>query len=112
MADYVVTALGLLLDNALKFSPADQPVTVIGRSSHRKLEIEVRDHGPDIDPADVERLFEPFTQADQSNTRVHSGLGIGLYTSRKLIEVLGGAIELDQHPNGGTIARITVPSTP
>lgn len=111
VADYVVTALGLLLDNALKFSPADQPVTVTGRSSHGKLEIEVRDHGPGIDPTDVERLFEPFTQADQSNTRTHSGLGIGLYTSRKLIKVLGGDIELDQHPDGGTVARVTVPAT-
>lgn len=109
--DYVVTALGLLVDNALKFSPPHEQVTVVARTPNGTLELEVRDRGPGIDPDHVERLFEPFTQADQTNTRSHPGLGIGLHTARKLVDRLGGEIELAARPDGGTVARITVPGS-
>jgi K+-sensing histidine kinase KdpD len=108
--EYVVTSLALLLDNALRFSPQDEPVVVVPRLSGSEFEIEVLDRGPGLDPARVEGLFEPFTQGDQSSTRVHEGLGLGLYTARKLVSRLGGDVQLAPAVAGGTSARITLPS--
>lgn len=121
--DYVVTALSLLIDNALKFSPPDQAVTVTAqRNGSGSIEITVRDRGDGIDSIDrdassdgidgdaTEWLFEPFTQADQSTTRAHAGLGIGLYTCRKLVDRLGGQVAIAAHADGGTVARLVLPT--
>jgi len=108
--DYVTTALSLLVNNALKFSPSDCPVTVTaGAAGGDHFEIAVRDLGDGIDTANIEQLFEPFTQADQGNTRVHAGLGVGLYTSRKLIRSVGGEVTIANHADRGTVSRIILP---
>lgn len=108
--DYVVTALALLIDNALKFSPPRETVTVTARpAGSGSIEITVRDRGDGISADTTEWLFEPFTQADQSTTRVHPGLGIGLYTCRKLIDRLGGHVAIAAHAEVGTVARLVVP---
>lgn len=108
--DYVTTALSLLVNNALKFSPPDSPVTVTARAAGGDhFEVAVRDHGAGIGTADIEQLFQPFTQADQGNTRVHAGLGMGLYTSRKLVRRIGGEVTIASHAEGGTVSRIILP---
>lgn len=108
--DYIVTALSLLIDNALKFSPPSERVTVTARRDGTDaIEITVRDRGGGVSGDTTEWLFEPFTQADQSTTRSHAGLGIGLYTCRKLIDRLGGQVAIAAHSEVGTVARLIVP---
>jgi signal transduction histidine kinase/ActR/RegA family two-component response regulator len=104
-----------LLSNAVKFTTAG---AVVMRVSSRArdgnavaLEVAVTDSGPGI-PADrLNRLFQPFTQADSSMTRRFGGTGLGLTISRSLIKMMGGDIAVDSHVGvGSTFSfEITLP---
>ncbi|MGQ0630506.1 MAG: PAS domain S-box protein [Sporichthyaceae bacterium] len=97
-----------LLSNAVKFT---QEGEVIARVCHGggRLLITVSDTGAGIAPERIEGLFEPFTQADSSTTRVYGGTGLGLAISRHLASVMGGEITMDSTPDVGTTVRVTVP---
>ena len=98
-----------IMENALKFSPRESAVDVSIVRTSGEVEVRVRDRGPGIDPAFLERAFDPFTQEDQSSTRAKPGLGIGLYAARKIAELVGGRVELQRHPEGGMEAIIHLP---
>ncbi len=95
-----------LLGNALKFT--DQgAVTLRCRATkvstkEASIRIDVDDSGPGISSSELERLFEPFTQADNSATRKHGGTGLGLTISRQLIELMGGTIGANSEVGSGT----------
>ncbi|HYG69930.1 MAG TPA: ATP-binding protein, partial [Anaeromyxobacteraceae bacterium] len=82
--------LGNLLQNAVKFTPARGRVTVGVRTIDHHAELRVRDDGLGIDPRDLERMFEPFMQADRDRTR--GGLGLGLSLVKGLVELHGGTV--------------------
>lgn len=108
--EYLKLMLRSLIDNALRFSPADSPVDVaVTLKNSEELHIEIRDHGPGIAPAFQERAFTAFTQGDQTNTREAEGIGLGLYTSRRLVQRLQGSIELRPGEPTGTVAVLDVP---
>ncbi|MEI6162318.1 MAG: response regulator, partial [Roseococcus sp.] len=111
-----------LLGNAVKFT--DQgwirvalSATPDAANGGWRLTCAVSDTGIGIDPASIPKLFERFTQADASTSRRFGGTGLGLAISRKLAEILGGGIEAEPRPGGGSVFRFTVgvgvaPSTP
>ncbi|MGH3443618.1 MAG: sensor histidine kinase [Nitriliruptorales bacterium] len=101
--------LHCLVDNALKFSPPAELVEISGRRIGDQIRIEVRDHGPGLPPDAIERMFEPFVQSDSSSVRQHGGLGIGLFTARRLANRLGGDVKLLPLPEGGLIAAVELP---
>ncbi|MCP5141673.1 MAG: response regulator [Gammaproteobacteria bacterium] len=70
-----------------------------GRAVYR---ITVLDTGIGIDPARKEQLFEQFSQADSSTTRRYGGTGLGLAISRRLVELMGGHIDVDPRARGGS----------
>jgi two-component system sensor histidine kinase KdpD len=84
--------LANLIDNALKFSPADSPVLVRVEHGATELRIHVVDHGPGVRGADRARLFEPFRG---------EGTGLGLAIARGFAEVNGGAVWAQDDPTGG-----------
>ena len=88
----VERALSNLIDNALKFSPADSPVLVRVEHGATELRIHVVDHGPGVHGADRARLFEPFRG---------EGTGLGLAIARGFAEVNGGAVWAQDDPTGG-----------
>lgn len=97
-----------VVSNAIKFTEQGS-VTVAAHWSRANLEIAVRDTGIGI-PADrIDRLFEPFSQADVSISRRFGGTGLGLAISRHLAEMLGGALTLESVEGEGTTVRLVAP---
>jgi signal transduction histidine kinase/CheY-like chemotaxis protein len=94
-----------LLSNAVKFTEAGE-IGVIARRSDGVLSLEIADTGVGIAPAQLERLFGKFEQADASTTRRHGGTGLGLSISRELARLMGGDISAESAPGEG--ARFTV----
>ena len=84
--------IGNLLQNSLKFTPPGGLVSLRIKTEGERAELCVADNGLGIDPADLERMFEPFAQADQALARTHGGLGLGLSLVRALVELHGGAV--------------------
>jgi len=99
-----------LLDNAVKFSGCDGVVSVDLRQLDGRVEIVVADTGPGIDPAFLPHVFEEFRQADESVTRAHGGLGLGLAIARRIVEQHGGTIAAGNRSEGGAVFTIALPA--
>ena len=100
-----------LLSNAVKFAGAEGEVHLgVQREADGALAIAVSDTGPGIDPADRERLLEPFEQAVGQLSRDHGGTGLGLSITRSLAQLHEGALELAGEPGAGTTARLWFPA--
>lgn len=95
--------LGNLLDNAVRYA---SPGTVQVGADPTK--IWVRDHGPGIPPAALERVFERFYKVDSSRTRTQDsgGSGLGLSIARAIVEAHGGRLEAANHPEGGAVFTV------
>jgi PAS domain S-box-containing protein len=96
-----------LVANAVKFT-ADGSVRVrVGASESAdgglRLSVTVTDTGIGIDPASLDRMFEPFTQADLSTTRMYGGTGLGLAIARELVHLMGGDIGAESVPGEGSV---------
>ncbi len=103
--------LANLLDNAIRYSPEGGPIEVVlTQDEHDTVEISVRDHGVGIPPEKRKQLFERFYQAQDYNNGSTAGWGLGLYISRQILELHGGAIRAEFPSDGGAnfIARIPV----
>ncbi len=100
-----------LLSNAIKFTPpgGDLGLRVRGDSERRTVEFSVWDEGIGIAAADLERLFQPFTQLDSSLTREHSGSGLGLALAHRMAQLHGGTIEVASKPGIGSDFTLTLP---
>lgn len=96
-----------LMSNALKFTPEGATVYVSATEKDGVAEVEVRDEGAGMRPADLGRLFQPFSQVHDTMQRTRGGTGLGLYVCRGIMEALGGTIEA--HSDGlGQGATFTV----
>lgn len=85
-------ALWNLLSNAVKFTPRGGTITVVAEPVESQVEVRVTDTGEGIDPAVLPMVFDRFQQADQSTTRTHGGLGVGLSIARHIVELHGGTL--------------------
>ncbi len=89
--------------NAVKFTEQGSVHVLVARTgSGDRVRFEVTDTGIGIDPDQVERMFEPFVQADVSLTRAYGGNGLGLAIARKLVERMGGEIGAGSEPEAGS----------
>ena len=99
-------ALRNILDNAIKYGG-----TASISLDHRKGEfvLDIRDAGPGLPDELLEKVFDPFFRADLSRNPDTGGNGLGLSICRNLIRLHGGDIHLENHVEGGLVARITLP---
>ena len=98
--------LGNLLTNAIKFTDSGDvgvDVKLVGQGAGRlELRLEVHDTGIGVDPERVDMLFEPFSQADSSTTRLYGGTGLGLTICRHIAERMGGKVGVESTPGQGS----------
>ncbi len=102
-----------LIGNALKFTLVGEvqvDANVLDETEDTVVvEVSVRDTGIGVDTEKIEKIFEPFTQADSSTTRRFGGTGLGLAISSELVSAMGGDISLESVLGEGTTFRISIP---
>jgi two-component system, OmpR family, sensor kinase len=104
--DAITQVLLILLDNALKFTPAGGLVTVTTSTRDGRVAIVVRDTGQGIAPEDLPHVFERFYQADDARTG--SGTGLGLAIAKALVDAMRGTIAVESRIGEGTAFVITL----
>jgi signal transduction histidine kinase len=98
-----------LLDNAVRHSWPDTPVGVEGFRNGASIVLTFENSGQSLDSATVERMFEPFTQADTSATRTHGGAGMGLHVVHRLVEVHHGTMRMSA-ADGTVRVEVSLPA--
>jgi signal transduction histidine kinase len=98
-----------LLSNAVKFADSGE-ITVRARVTGDKAEISITDTGIGIAPENIDRIFEPFWQVEQSSTRRAGGTGLGLSVSRGLARLLGGEVTVESKLGEGSTFTLTIPA--
>jgi PAS domain S-box-containing protein len=97
-----------LFDNAVKYTPAGKiSLGLTGNSD--VVQLFIRDTGPGIPPADIPHLFQKFYRVDSSATRTIGGTGLGLFISRKIVELYQGRIWVESELNKGSTFYINLP---
>jgi two-component system sensor histidine kinase MprB len=93
-------AITNLIDNAVKYSPPDEPVEIALSGE----ELTVRDHGPGISDADLPHVFDRFYRGAEARGRPGSGLGLAIV--RQVADQQGGRVDAERAPGGGTLMRL------
>jgi signal transduction histidine kinase len=88
-----------LLDNAFKYAPHG-PVRVSAQPTSDGVEVVVSDSGPGIPPDKKDRIFQMFSRLEDPDSPRVRGVGLGLYISRKMVEAMGGTIDLQSAKRG------------
>jgi signal transduction histidine kinase len=100
--------VGHLVHNAIKFTHEGE-VQVSAEARDAAAVITVADSGSGIPPSFQGDLFEPFKQASEGRTRTHEGMGLGLALTKRMLDLLGGDIDVDSEEEVGTTVVVTLP---
>ncbi|HTV21170.1 MAG TPA: ATP-binding protein [Polyangiaceae bacterium] len=104
--------LNNLVGNAVKFTEHGEVFVEVTQAPHSSdgvlvVQVAVTDTGIGIDPADVPKLYEAFSQLDGSLARRHGGTGLGLAISKRLVELMGGEMKVQSEPGRGSTFSFT-----
>jgi len=100
-----------LVSNSLKFTKQGDVTVSLLKVDNDHWGISVADNGPGIAEENQQRVFEPFWQVDNPETREHKGVGLGLSIARQMVQLLGGEIRLESAAGKGTIFIVLFPWT-
>ena len=101
--------LGILLENAARYTPAGGSVAATLEVRDRQAIVRIEDTGIGLDDADRERVFERLYRGTRARELRPSGTGLGLAIARWIVEAHGGTIDLARRETGGTVATISLP---
>lgn len=108
VAPLLKRCLSNLIDNAVLYG---RSATVIVNDHKDSLQLTIRDEGPGIPEAELDKVFEPFYRLESSRNRETGGTGLGLTIARNIAQTHGGDIKLTNRPKGGLEAVLTLPKT-
>jgi len=111
-ADALRRILLNLLDNAVRYGPAGQTVTVAVERAGAWARIVVEDEGPGVPASDRERIWKPFVRLDDARDESLTGCGIGLSIVGELVALHGGRRGVRSRPGGGAAFHIEIPAVP
>jgi CheY-like chemotaxis protein len=102
--------LGNLVGNAVKFTGSGRiTVTLRGDAARGLLRVEVTDSGIGIPESAISRIFDPFSQADDSTRRLFGGTGLGLTIAADLVKLMGGQLTAESTPGKGSTFAFEIP---
>jgi len=105
----IAQVLNNLVSNAIKYSPDGGVVRIAARGEGRTVVLEVVDPGIGIPDAELASIFQPFRRSTFARDNI-PGVGLGLFTSRQILEAHGGALTVDSTPGHGSCFRVVLPS--
>ena len=100
--DRIGQVLRNLIENAAKYSPVGAPIELRATLRGRWMRIEVADRGPGIPPHAQRRIFEKFERGRDERGERAPGVGLGLYLSRRLVQMHGSELTVEPRPGGGS----------
>jgi signal transduction histidine kinase/HAMP domain-containing protein len=109
--DKVEQILTNLVGNAIKYSPGGGEVLVAVEHHGDTVQVSVRDQGIGMSPRDMGQLFEKFYRVDREEVRRAGGTGLGLYITKRLVEMHGGRLWAESWPGVGSVFRFTLPTS-
>ena len=103
-------AIAIILSNAMKYSPPQEPIKIASRSHEGSIVIEIEDCGIGVPEADLPYLLQPFFRA--RNVRHMHGTGLGLSLVWHILKLHGGSVQIESKEGRGTTIRLTLPDEP
>ena len=108
----LVDLMVILLDNAIKYSTAEEKVTITGKPTDGTIAISVTDHGIGIDTKDLPHIFDRFFRADSARSKNSAkGYGLGLSIAKKIVQLHNGSIEVDTKLKKGSTFTVRLPKS-
>jgi signal transduction histidine kinase len=101
--------LNNLVSNASKYSNNDSEILISSSINSGRIEIVVEDNGIGVEERNLERVFIPFFRAENPDTQIQQGSGLGLSVVKTLVELHGGAVEMESVVGTGTTVRFWIP---
>lgn len=108
----VSQVIGNILDNAIRFSPQGREVKVELQEQNNEYQVSVTDQGIGINPEYIDHIFERFYRVRSMASRQYSGVGLGLFVARAIVEAHGGSIWVTSNQGLGSTFSFTLPRAP
>lgn len=108
--DNLVELFVILLDNAIKYSPKNETITITSKKTDHSVDIAIQDNGIGISQENIEHIFDRFYRADNARSKQKtSGYGLGLSIAKKIAENHNGSIHVKSIPGKGSTFTIRLP---